>query len=60
MAFVRISYTWPEGGELAVVVQCKTSFPDALNQAKVEAVSTWREAWSAVEPEIEPAEPEKG
>lgn len=43
MASARMTYTWACGDELECEVVLDASYPDALNQAKVEAMAMFRE-----------------
>jgi len=43
--FVQVCYTFPGGGTVSVTVQAKTSYPDALAEARSAAVKAWREAY---------------
>ena len=44
MASVRIVYTFPDSAHLEVTVKAETSYPDALDQARVQAVKAFRDA----------------
>jgi hypothetical protein len=48
MATVQVVYRWPDGAQLVASVQTKHSYPDALDQARAEAVRTFKEAWAEV------------
>ena len=43
-AFVQVSYTYPEGGVLSVTVKAASTFPDAIDEARMQAVRGFREA----------------
>lgn len=44
MAKVVIQREWPDGDGLTVVVEVKTSYPDAVAEAKRAAIDTYRES----------------
>lgn len=44
MAKVVIQREWPDGDGLTVVVEVKTSYPDAVAEAKRSAIDTYRES----------------
>lgn len=50
MATAQISYTWPSGETIDITIQCEESFPDALDQARSEAVRGFKEALAELEP----------
>lgn len=58
MAYVRISYTWPAGGELVVLVNAKARNVEALADMRIEAQRAWRDSCAELgkyDPEPEPA-----
>lgn len=44
MATVRLSFKWADGDELVTEVRVSESFPDALDEARAQAVKAHTEA----------------
>lgn len=52
MASARIVQRWPDGIEVEVEVHVEATFPDSLNQARVEALGLWRDMFA--DEDVEP------
>jgi hypothetical protein len=46
MATVQVSYTFAGGENVTVTVQAKSNYPDAIDEARGQAVKAWREAYA--------------
>lgn len=44
MAYVRLKYTSAQGDQLAVTMDIESSYPDAVAEARAQAVTALREA----------------
>lgn len=46
MARVRLTYRWQTGDEIEVEVNVRSSFPDAVAEAKAQALALFREGYA--------------
>ena len=53
MALVQVSYTYPEGGVLSVTVKAASNYPDAIDEARAQAVRGFREALGELAAEVQ-------
>mgnify|MGYP001588325268 CR=1 FL=1 len=44
MAFVQVAYTYAEGGQLSVTIKARSDYPDAIDEARMQAVRGFKEA----------------
>lgn len=53
MARARIAHHFPDGGTTEISVSVDETFPDALDEARVQVMHMWREACTDAEAEVE-------
>jgi len=54
MGYVQVIYRWAAGETLVATVKAKSTYPDALDQARAEAIRAFKEAWAAISDEPVP------
>lgn len=45
MAEATIAFRWSQGDELTCVIEVEANYPDAVNEAKAQALAMFREAF---------------
>lgn len=50
MATARVVYTWADEDQLVCEIRVNASYPDAVNEAKTQAMGMFREAMAALIP----------
>ena len=52
--YVQVAYTYPEGGVLSVTVKAASTYPDAIDEARMQAVRGFKEALGELAREAAP------